>query len=1206
MKELIAIITLAFHNYQLAIRKLRAWVGQDRGALTWVWLLRFGGLILLAIWTWSRVNELSPTHLQIGGSAIVCLFFFQILTAIGGFQHPKEWQYQRNKLYQNLIESLLLSFAIVYLGPAHGIFWSFYLIPIFSAIRFLQHPYRLVSIALTIGAASLTGWQVYNQSMIGLFIPLTINLIGWSVLFVSRRIHLNPDALIDARSELAQILNHYRSGICVIDRDRRLRFVNAELRRHFGEWNDGMHCYNYLGCANDNCQACMLPETTMYGTFHETMIDQSGRKREFEISAHRLAEEGNILLFLDFPRTIRRDLYEHLLDTIVEQDEDGLTQALKQLLQSIREQFRAETAAIFWVSPDGRLERAIDSGPELNFAERYAPGQGVTGFTLVSKPNSRFGRIVRVNNLDQDKAVRPEYVAKYRQALPSGEVRHLLAVPINGRYKTIGVLRLVNHLKEQNKLDHHGFHSAHAFDLQMIAERLARALDYRELAQAKAQQLAEVQRFYHIYAASTSGQDVFKTIVTEAMAAFPEARKCEIRRLNRANQTLEYVTAFHRRGFDHGIAANPITGINARALQKKDIEFVENTYEDKDFTPGNVPIGAIVVAPLIGQLGINGVLTLDYPEPREFTVTEKERVRAFATHAALAAESFWRKEQAEHLRDDIQRISEDISHGLDSVYRNVLNALRELIGYDSASIQLRYGDQLRIVAHTGFAYPEAVQLISFDLNDQRFPNYHVMKWGEPLIVADVRQDYPHFELEAERYQSAHIRSILYTPIIYRRQTIGMIALDSHTENFYQFSDSIISTFLASAAASAIENANLVKALDQQRRNLHHLLESSTQLIGIDNEERLLAAYAHLGKQLFACEHCAIFMRYPQARQFTLVGSSSQLCLPPAYNALAQDIAASGQIVRLAGEELMTYYDHFQLQADTLDHLNSSRCLSLLAGPVRDDDQTIIGIVVLENSDDSYEDGFSEAASELLELFGRQLAYSLGVVNMRRSTRDSLGIDVHDLVNFLQGTVIFNTNILIKQLERDHFPEHFKDRMLTINRAAKYVYQELHSIQDDLRGHTNLKNPFNETLKEYLELIRERIGSNVRIHTDLPSHLNLPPNIAYVLFRICREALANIAKHAGFVDREDGEVWITMSVDQNQFVMSIEDNGKGIPEIDHVISNENFYGINSIRKRAESIGAVASIRSRPGGGVVVAIQGSIDRSSYGRNSSSRYC
>lgn len=98
----------------------------------------------------------APTHLQIGGSAIVCLFFFQILTAIGGFQHPKEWQYQRNKLYQNLIESLLLSFAIVYLGPAHGIFWSFYLIPIFSAIRFLQHPYRLVSIALTIGAASLT------------------------------------------------------------------------------------------------------------------------------------------------------------------------------------------------------------------------------------------------------------------------------------------------------------------------------------------------------------------------------------------------------------------------------------------------------------------------------------------------------------------------------------------------------------------------------------------------------------------------------------------------------------------------------------------------------------------------------------------------------------------------------------------------------------------------------------------------------------------------------------------------------------------------------------------------------------------------------------------------------------------------------------------------------------------------------------------
>uniref|UniRef100_UPI002ACE3DDF GAF domain-containing protein n=1 Tax=Chloroflexus sp. TaxID=1904827 RepID=UPI002ACE3DDF len=1012
MKELIAIIGLAFHDQQLAIRKLRAWVGQDRGALTWVWLLRFGGLICLAIWTWSRVDELSPAQIQIGGSAIIALFFFQIITAIGGFKQPKEWQFQRNKLYQNIIEVLLLSLAIIHLGPAHGVFWSFYLIPILSAVRFLRHLYSFLSIFLTIVIASLTGWLAYNYSITGIFIPLTVNLVGWSILFVARRIDLSTDALADRRSELAQILEHYRSGICVIDRNQRLRFVNAELRRHFGEWTNGIRCYQYLGCANENCSACMLPAGTAQGGFRQTMIDHSGRKHEFEVTAQHLSEEGDVLMFLDYPRTIRLDLYERLLDTIVEQDEASFTHALKQLLDWIREQFRAETAAIFWVSSDDRIERAVDSGPELNFAEYYAPGQGVTGFTIVTKPNSRFGQIVRVNNLDEHEAVRPEYVAKYQQALPSGKVRHLLAVPINGRQKTIGVLRLVNHFNAQHELDQHGFHSAHAFDLQMIAERLARALEYREWSQAQAQQLAEVKRFYRMYAASAGGQDVFRTIVTEALAAFPEASKCEIRRLNRANRTLEYVTASHRRGFDHGIAANPITGINARALQTRTIEFVQDTGKDADFTQGNVPIGAIVVAPLVGQLGVSGVLTLDYLEPRTFADKEKERVRAFATHAALVAEAFWRKEQAERLRDHIQRIAEDISRGLDSVYHNLLNALRDLIGYDSASIQLRYGDQLKIVAHTGFANPEIVELISFDLNEQRLPNYHVMKWCEPLIVADVRQDYPHFELDAERYQSAHIRSILYTPIIYRRQAIGMIALDSHTENFYQFSDSITSTLLASAAASAIENARLVVALAQQQAKLRHLLKSSTELIGIDSEERLRTAYAHLGKQLFACEHCAIFMYSQSAGQFELGGSSlaAELQLPRAYNAIAEDIAARGQIVRLAGEELIAYYDRYGLSAGTLDHGNSSRCRSVLAGPVRDEDQTIIGIVMLEysSSDDS---GFAETTGELMELFGRQLAYSLGIVNLRRSTRESLGIDVHDLVNFLQGTVIFTTNTL---------------------------------------------------------------------------------------------------------------------------------------------------------------------------------------------------
>jgi len=115
-----------------------------------------------------------------------------------------------------------------------------------------------------------------------------------------------------------------------------------------------------------------------------------------------------------------------------------------------------------------------------------------------------------------------------------------------------------------------------------------------------------------------------------------------------------------------------------------------------------------------------------------------------------------------------------------------------------------------------------------------------------LIVADVCQDYPHFETEAERYQSKEIRSILYIPMFYRQKIIGMIALDSPVVNFYRFGDGIIGTLLASAAASAIDNARLVEAQERQQESLRRLLKSSTDIIGINDEQELIDSYAQLG------------------------------------------------------------------------------------------------------------------------------------------------------------------------------------------------------------------------------------------------------------------------------------------------------------------------------------------------------------------------
>lgn len=1185
--ELLAIIKLFFSDRKLAIRKFRAWIGQERGALTWIWLLRFGGLILFTIWTSLRFDNLNTDQRLYGSLFVLFMYTFQIGTAIGGLWKPETWKRPQVKLLQNIIETLLLSMAIYYLGSADGIFWILYLIPILSAVRFLQNPYRTASILLTLGSSAITGLFVYYTSPFGLFIPLTINLLGVAIIFVTRRTNLNPDALIDPRSEVAQILDHYQSGVCIIDHKRRIQFVNAGLRRYFGEWQNDKTCYQYLGCVGENCTACLAPAGAANSTFRHTMIDSSGRKHDFEITVHHLAEDNYVLMFLDRPRAVQLELYEQLLDRIVERDDGGFNDALKQFLDSIREQFCAESVALFWLR-DGRLERDLTSGPPLPFSETYEPGQGVTGLTLLRHPNSRFGCTIRVNNLDEHPKVLHANVSRYQQALPSGKVRHLLAVPISGRHHILGVIRLVNRLDRQT-LDLHpkGFNHAHEFDLNIIAERLGRALEYRELSRKQEQQLAETRRFYRIYAASAEKRNVFETIVEETMAAFPEASKCEIRRLNRSQQTLEYVYARHRRGFDYGTPPSPIVGINARALREGRIQFVPDTKQDADFIPGTAPIGAMMVAPLIGHLGIACILTLDYPSPRQFTPADQERFSAFATHAALVAEAFWRKEQEERLRDHIQRIGESIGHGVEKVYQNTLDALRDLIGYDSASIQIRYGNYLRIEKHDGFTDPDVLQLISFDINDQRLPNHYVMTWNNPLCVADVRQDYPHFYEEADRYQSEHIRSILYIPLIAHGQSIGMIALDSRTVNFYRFGDIIIGILVASAAASAIENACLIEAQEKQRINLSHLLKQSTSLVSINNQSALLDTYARLGFQMFECEHCAILL-FPANEQPTIVSSLRQE-LSPEYVNLARQIMHEPEMVHLSGEQLTVYYERYGLTDDTFDHLPSGRSRSLLAAPLYHNHHPI-GVVLLENYAYEHENGFPDTTKDLFDLFRRQIVHSLESVNLRQSVRNQLGIDVHDMVNFLQGAVIFRNNRLIKQLDQGCDSDQVSPALQQINRAARYLYQELHHIQDDLRGTVNLERPFREILTEHIDFVQERIGHHVDIRLNLPDSINLSPEIATILFRICREALANIAKHAGLQERTDGKVWIDLHVHEATFTLRIADNGRGLPADRDIRNAEQAYGIYSIKERAKRIGANVNISNRPDGGVMIVVEG----------------
>jgi signal transduction histidine kinase len=80
------------------------------------------------------------------------------------------------------------------------------------------------------------------------------------------------------------------------------------------------------------------------------------------------------------------------------------------------------------------------------------------------------------------------------------------------------------------------------------------------------------------------------------------------------------------------------------------------------------------------------------------------------------------------------------------------------------------------------------------------------------------------------------------------------------------------------------------------------------------------------------------------------------------------------------------------------------------------------------------------------------------------------------------------------------------------------------------------------------------------------------------YRICQEALNNVAKHAGASKVEIYEIYLTQ-VDA-AIELRIRDDGRGF---DPEQTTSGHYGLSMMRERAEAVGALLSINSQPGRG-----------------------
>ena len=98
-------------------------------------------------------------------------------------------------------------------------------------------------------------------------------------------------------------------------------------------------------------------------------------------------------------------------------------------------------------------------------------------------------------------------------------------------------------------------------------------------------------------------------------------------------------------------------------------------------------------------------------------------------------------------------------------------------------------------------------------------------------------------------------------------------------------------------------------------------------------------------------------------------------------------------------------------------------------------------------------------------------------------------------------------------------------------------------------------------------------------TQLPA-TDIPPEVRHNVFLAFKESVNNVVKHA-----HASEAWIRLRLSPENFILEIEDNGRGLGDIDSKAAQMR-NGLRNMKKRMEDIHGKFSISPGTNGGTIV--------------------
>ncbi|MEE8152253.1 MAG: PAS domain S-box protein [candidate division NC10 bacterium] len=285
----------------------------------------------------------------------------------------------------------------------------------------------------------------------------------------------------------------------------------------------------------------------------------------------------------------------------------------------------------------------------------------------------------------------------------------------------------------------------------------------------------------------------------------------------------------------------------------------------------------------------------------------------------------------------------------------------------------------------------------------------------------------------------------------------------------------------------------------------------------------------------------------------------------------------------------------------------------ISTPIRDKEGMLLGAVVtfkditerkradesLRRAHDELERGVQERTAELSKAIGileEQIAERHRVEERLRRSEDQLRAlsghlraaqeeerariarEVHDELGQSLTALKIDLTWLSQRLAGERVELQTKIQTMThlIDETVQAVRRIATELRPGVLDHLGLVAALEWQVREF----QERTGLVCALKKS-PDDLVLDTARATTVFRICQEALTNVARHA-----QATKVEISLKITGRKLVLEVRDNGRGIPE--HAVADPRSVGLMGMRERILPWGGNIRIQGVEGKGTVVTV------------------